>query len=79
MAHALVGVECRFAADGTVDVSRVFLDGRWQPVGQGRQWADRQGRHVLVMLEGHRPRELLLRSDTTTWELRPLGPEQALV
>lgn len=71
-----VGVDCRFAADGTVDVRRVYLDGAWQAVGQGRQWVDRAGRHVMVMLPGDRARELLLRSDTLTWELKQAGGRQ---
>jgi hypothetical protein len=68
-----IGVECRFAVDGTIDVQRIYLDKNWLPVGQGRQWVDRDGRHVLIMLPGDQPRQIRLRPDTLTWELRPIG------
>lgn len=69
----LVGVECRFDEEGHVRVRRMQRDGTWITVEQGRQWVDREGRHVLVMLPGRETRELLLRSDTLTWEDRPVG------
>ncbi|MCI0577557.1 MAG: hypothetical protein L0331_15325 [Chloroflexi bacterium] len=74
-----IGVECRFAADGTLEVQRIYLDGRWLAVEQGRQWVDQLGRHVLVMLPGNQPRELLLRPDTMTWVLRPVGGRETRV
>ena len=69
----MVPVECTFQADGRVHVRRVRLEARWQVVEQGRQWVDREGRHVLVRLPGDRVQELLLRADTLTWEVRPAG------
>jgi hypothetical protein len=74
-----VGVDCRFAMDGTVDVRRVYLDGQWQTVGQGRQWVDGAGRHVLIMLPGSQPREILLSAQTMTWQLLPPGPARQVV
>ncbi len=68
-----IGVECRFAVDGTVDVGRIYLDGSWQPVGQGRQWVDGNGRHVLVLLQEDEPREILLLPKSMTWVLLPVG------
>jgi hypothetical protein len=68
-----IGVECRFAVDGTIDVRRIYLDEQWIAVGQGRQWVERDGRHVLIMLPENQPREIRLRPDTMTWELRPIG------
>ena len=44
-----VAVDCRFAEDGAVQVRKVHLNGRWQSVGQGWQWLDENGRHVLIM------------------------------
>lgn len=66
-----VEVDCRFDEDGRVHVRRVRLGRPWQAVEQGRQWVDDNGRHVLVMLAGG-VRELVLRADTLTWELREL-------
>lgn len=66
-----VEVDCRFDEDGRVHVRRVRLGRPWQAVEQGRQWVDDDGRHVLVMLAGG-VRELVLRADTLTWELREL-------
>jgi hypothetical protein len=68
------GVGCTFLADGTVQVQRVEIGGRWQPVGQGRQWLDEAGRHVLVMLPDDQIYELTLRYDILTWEIRPIAP-----
>ncbi|MBK8902737.1 MAG: hypothetical protein IPM53_16225 [Anaerolineaceae bacterium] len=64
-----VGVECRFNQDGSVQVKKVQVNGRWQPVGQGRQWVDGNGRHVLIMLPGDEVRELVLQPDTLRWGL----------
>ncbi len=63
-----VGVECRFNSDGSVQVKKVLLNGRWQSVGQGRQWLDENGRHVLIMLPDDQVRELLL-PGTLRWQL----------
>jgi hypothetical protein len=76
-----VGVECRFSEDGLVQVKQVRLNGRWQPVGQGRQWGDENGRHVLIMLPGDEVRELLLPPATLRWHLlapRPRPKIQAV-
>ena len=69
-----IEVDCAFDVDGRVRVRRVRLGRPWQPVQQGRQWIDAEGRHVLVMLpeSGGGVRELLLRADTLLWELRDL-------
>lgn len=67
-----VEVDCTFEEDGRVRVRRIRLGRPWQPVEQGRQWADADGRHVLIMLPGG-VRELLLRADTLAWELRELS------
>ncbi len=67
-----IGVDCRFAVDGTIDVQRIYLDNKWLSVGQGRQWVDRNGRHVLIMLPNNQPRQIRLRPDTMTWELHSL-------
>jgi hypothetical protein len=66
-----VEVDCTFDEDGRVRVRRIRQGRPWQAVEQGRQWSDADGRHVLVMLSGG-ARELLLRADTLTWELRDL-------
>jgi hypothetical protein len=68
-----VGVDCRFAEDGAVQVRKVLLNGRWQSVGQGRQWLDENGRHVLIMLPGDEVREFVLRAETLRWELVEIG------
>jgi hypothetical protein len=68
-----IAVDCRFASDGTIDVRRIYMNRKWTEVGQGRQWFDAAGRHVLVMLPDERVQELWLRSDTLIWELRPVG------
>jgi hypothetical protein len=66
-----VEVDCRFEADGRVRVHQIRLGKPWRAVEQGRQWADGDGRHVLIMLPDG-AHELLLRADTLTWELREL-------
>jgi hypothetical protein len=68
-----VGVDCRFAEDGAVQVRKVQWNGRWQSVGQGRQWLDENGRHVLIMLPGEGVRELVLQSGTLSWGLVEVG------
>lgn len=64
-----VGVDCRFGQDGLVQVKQVQVNGRWLPVGQGRQWRDENGRHVLIMLPGNEVRELVLQPGTLRWWL----------
>ncbi|MBK8985418.1 MAG: hypothetical protein IPM39_04945 [Chloroflexi bacterium] len=64
-----IGVDCTFAADGRIQVRRIELDGHWQAVEQGRQWADATGRHILIMMPNGPVRELVLRADRLTWEL----------
>ena len=64
-----VGVDCTFSEDGTVQVKKVLLNGRWLSVGQGRQWADENGRHVLIMLPGEPVQELLLQAGALRWAL----------
>ncbi|NKQ35360.1 MAG: hypothetical protein HF973_07050 [Chloroflexi bacterium] len=66
-----IGVECKFEANGRIRIDRIQLDGKWLPVGQGRQWSDENGRHLLIMLPNNQTRELLLRADTLTWMLLP--------
>jgi len=72
-----IEVDCTFDASGRVHIRRVRLGRPWQAVEQGRQWADADGRHVLVMLPDG-VRELLLRADTLSWEVREL-PGRAVV
>jgi hypothetical protein len=69
-----IDVECSFEAGGGIRVRRLKLAGRWRTVEQGRQWQDAEGRHVLVMLPDPYPaaRELVLRADNLSWELREL-------
>lgn len=69
-----VDVECSFDSAGKVRIRRLKSGGRWRMVEQGRQWSDAAGRHVLVRLPdaGATVRELVLRADTLTWELRDL-------
>ncbi len=68
-----VGVECSFGVDGSVRVKKVQLNSRWQSVGQGRQWLDENGRHVLIMLPGEEVRELVLQPGTLQWGLVEIG------
>lgn len=76
----MIGVECRFLSDGNVEVRRIEIDGRWLAVDQGRQWSDRYGRHVLIMVPGKTAQELYLRPDTLTWHIRPSGkPAQHII
>ena len=70
-----ISVECKFMSNGAVQVRRVLLEDTWLPVGQGRQWTDEAGRHVLVMLPNQQVRELLLRVQTLDWVVLP-APNQ---
>ena len=65
----LISVECRFIESGRVQVQRIRLGESWLYVGQGRQWVDEAGRHVLIMLPDQQVRELLLRAQTLDWVL----------
>ena len=62
-------------SNGAVQVRRVLLEDTWLSVGQGRQWTDEAGRHVLVMLPNQQVRELLLRVQTLDWVVLP-APNQ---
>ena len=64
-----IGVECRFEANGRVQVRRIQLGESWRTVAQGRQWQDESGRRVLVMLPGEQIEELLLSAEDLTWRL----------
>ncbi len=64
-----IGVDCTFSPDGSVRVRRVAVDGGWVAVGQGRQWVDGNGRHLLIMLPHNQIREIILRTDSMTWEM----------
>ncbi len=68
-----IGVECRFAEDGSVRVRKVQLNGRWQTVEQGRQWQDENGRHVLIMLAGEAVREIVLQAGSLQWGMVEKG------
>jgi hypothetical protein len=63
----MIGVECTFAKDGRCRIKRIQIDKNWVSVEQGRQWVDRQGRHVLVRVSGQPVQEILLKPDTLTW------------
>lgn len=62
-----VSVECSFAENGKIQVRRIRQDDQWMVVEQGRQWLDDDGRHVLVLVGGSRPAELILQRDSLTW------------
>ena len=64
-----ISIDCTFKPDGSVRVRRVEIAGKWVSVGQGRQWVDGNGRHVLIMLPNNQVREIILRADSMTWEM----------
>lgn len=69
-----ISVDCTFLTDGSVRVRRVEIEGSWWSVGQGRQWVDENGRHVLIMLPNNQVREIILRGPrlrggSMTWEM----------
>lgn len=68
---AEIGVDCVFTAAGAVRVRQVQMGEKWVAVEQGRQWLDQYGRHVLIMLPGNQVREIVLRPQTMTWEIKP--------
>ena len=65
----MIGVECEFAKDGRCHIKRIQINENWVPVEQGRQWVDRQGRHVLVRILGQPVQEIVLKPDTLTWQV----------
>ncbi len=65
----MIGVECTFEKNGRCRVRRIQIKDNWVVVEQGRQWVDRQGRHVLVRVPGQPVQEILLKPETMTWEL----------
>jgi hypothetical protein len=71
-----IGVECKFEADGTIQIYRIRLEQSWISVEQGRQWVDQIGRHVLILLPEGDVYEICLRPDTMTWQLA--SPEDRL-
>jgi hypothetical protein len=73
MYEKVIGVDCQFEASGQLSVRRVEIDGRWMTVGQGRQWVDHLGRHVLIMLPGDEPQEIRLDPKTMRWSIVPAG------
>ncbi len=68
-----IGVECTFGVQGKVQVRRIMPGDRWQVVEQGRQWLAEDGRHVLVLINGTLPVELILLRDTMTWVMKESG------
>ncbi len=64
-----IGVDCTFSANGTVRVYRIQVNEKWISVGQGRQWVDGYGRHILIMLPGDQVREIVFRPDTMIWHI----------
>ncbi len=76
-----IAVDGVFLEDGSVRLRRLRKDGKkWQPVEQGRQWHDDDGRHVLVMIGGSDVYEIVLSADTLTWQLKPVqGPGATVV
>jgi hypothetical protein len=64
-----IGVECTIEKDGCVKVRRIELGDRWLAVEQGRQWADENGRHVLIMVPGSDVQEILLSAHALQWQL----------
>jgi len=64
-----IGVDCRFNEDGSIRIFLIALDQSWIAVEQGRQWVDKLGRHVLIMLSDGSVKEICLLSDTMTWQV----------
>jgi hypothetical protein len=64
------GVDAHFEADGTVRPRRFTWQGTRLDVSDvGRQWMDKAGRHVLVMVADQRAFELLLEQKSLTWRV----------
>jgi hypothetical protein len=70
--HA-TGVDCVMSSDGQIRVRRIQFDDNWVAVEQGRQWEDKDGRHVLIMLGGTTVWELSLNRATLRWTLQESG------
>ncbi len=68
-----VGVKCYFDDDGRVQIQQIIADQEWIPVDQGRQWLDKDGRHVLIMMPDNRVMELCLRPVSLIWDMTPAG------
>lgn len=66
-----LSVECVINENGRIQINKVQTNGKWIPVGQGRQWQDQHGRHVLIMLPNNEVWEIILRPDTLIWERAP--------
>jgi hypothetical protein len=61
-------VDAHFDADGAVRPRRfTWNQARLDVSDVGRQWADEDGRHVLVMVGGRETFELVLRRDNLIW------------
>lgn len=61
-------VDAGFEVDGAVRPRRFTWDRRWRKVSDvGRQWMDKDGLHVLVMVDGQQTFELMLRRASLTW------------
>ncbi|MEM7334596.1 MAG: hypothetical protein AAF490_21140 [Chloroflexota bacterium] len=63
-----VAIDCQISETGAVKVKKIKQGNRWVAVGQGRQWQDGNGRHVLIMLPTEEVWEIVLRPDTLIWE-----------
>jgi hypothetical protein len=74
-----IGVKCTFQVDGRVRVRQIEYRGEWLAVGQGRQWHDQEGRHVLVQMPDDQLREVVLRKDVGWWEIRPIRSHIGIV
>lgn len=64
-------VDFQISETGIVQVKRIKQKGQWVRVGQGRQWRDQNGRHVLIMLPTDEVWEIILRPDSLIWEKAP--------
>lgn len=74
-----ISIDGIFWADGTLRIRRIRLDKEWVSVGQGRQWTDDDGHHVLIMLHGEEVREMILEPGALVWQLKqPGGPETGI-
>lgn len=74
-----ISIDGIFWADGTLRVRRIRLDKEWVSVGQGRQWTDDDGHHVLIMLHGEEVREMVLAPGVLVWQLKDTeGPATGL-
>ena len=61
-------IDAGFETNGAVRPRRFTQDQGWLEVSDvGRQWIDKDGRHVLVMVGDRQIYELLLRRESLTW------------